>query len=144
MTEYDIPPPLCYEHKKKPTKTGRLSGEKGIRTLGPLMRSTVFETAPFDHSGISPWSVKKKQLIVACLAEKEGFEPPVPFSTTVFKTAAIDHSAISPLQKYKNYHSHKHLNVFFPLFFLPKNKIYYNYLVKQIVVSWRKNIFFLS
>ena len=29
-------------------------------------------------------------------AEREGFEPPVPFSTTVFKTAAIDHSAISP------------------------------------------------
>ena len=30
------------------------------------------------------------------LAEREGFEPPVPFSTTVFKTAAFDHSAISP------------------------------------------------
>ena len=30
-------------------------------------------------------------------AEKEGFEPPVPFGTTVFKTAAIDHSAISPI-----------------------------------------------
>src|SRR3989338_6578715 len=30
------------------------------------------------------------------LAEREGFEPPVPFGTTVFKTAAIDHSAISP------------------------------------------------
>ena len=29
-------------------------------------------------------------------AEKEGFEPPEPFSSTVFKTAAIDHSAISP------------------------------------------------
>ena len=29
-------------------------------------------------------------------AEREGFEPPVPFSTTVFKTAAFDHSAISP------------------------------------------------
>ena len=33
------------------------------------------------------------------MAEKEGFEPPVPRGTTVFKTAAIDHSAISPLQK---------------------------------------------
>ena len=32
----------------------------------------------------------------AILAEREGFEPPVPRSTTVFKTAAIDHSAISP------------------------------------------------
>ena len=30
------------------------------------------------------------------LAEREGFEPPVPRGTTVFKTAAIDHSAISP------------------------------------------------
>ena len=30
------------------------------------------------------------------LAEREGFEPPVPLSTSVFKTGAIDHSAISP------------------------------------------------
>ena len=30
------------------------------------------------------------------LAEKEGFEPPVPCDTTVFKTAAFDRSAISP------------------------------------------------
>ena len=30
------------------------------------------------------------------LAEREGFEPPVPLGTTVFKTAAFDHSAISP------------------------------------------------
>ena len=30
-------------------------GETGIRTLGTLARSTVFETAPFDHSGTSPW-----------------------------------------------------------------------------------------
>ncbi len=62
------------------------------------MRSTVFETAPIDHSGISPG-------ISGCglrhLAETEGFEPPKPFGLTVFKTAAIDHSAISPLQKYK-------------------------------------------
>ena len=32
-------------------------------------------------------------------AEREGFEPPVPFSTSVFKTDAIDHSAIFPLAK---------------------------------------------
>ena len=31
-----------------------------------------------------------------CLAESEGFEPPVPFSTSVFKTDALDHSANSP------------------------------------------------
>ena len=29
-------------------------GEGGIRTLGTLARSTVFETAPIDHSGTSP------------------------------------------------------------------------------------------
>ena len=30
------------------------------------------------------------------IAEREGFEPPVPLSTAVFKTAVIDHSTISP------------------------------------------------
>ena len=34
-------------------KTG---GETGIRTLGPREGTTVFETAPFDHSGTSPRS----------------------------------------------------------------------------------------
>ncbi len=29
-------------------------GERGIRTLGPASGTTVFETAPFDRSGISP------------------------------------------------------------------------------------------
>jgi hypothetical protein len=29
-------------------------GERGIRTPGPPKGSTVFETAPFDRSGISP------------------------------------------------------------------------------------------
>ncbi len=29
-------------------------GEKGIRTLGTRKGTTVFETAPIDHSGISP------------------------------------------------------------------------------------------
>ncbi len=32
----------------------KIGGERGIRTLGTLARSTVFETAPFDHSGTSP------------------------------------------------------------------------------------------
>ena len=31
------------------------------------------------------------------VAEREGFEPPVPLSTPVFKTGAFDHSAISPI-----------------------------------------------
>ena len=29
-------------------------GETGIRTLGTLKDTTVFETAPFSRSGISP------------------------------------------------------------------------------------------
>ena len=29
-------------------------GETGIRTLGTRKGTTVFETAPIDHSGISP------------------------------------------------------------------------------------------
>ncbi len=29
-------------------------GETGIRTLGGVTPTTVFETAPFDRSGISP------------------------------------------------------------------------------------------
>ena len=42
---------------------------------------------------------KKKSpttLLIELLAEREGFEPPVPLSTTVFKTVVIDHSTISP------------------------------------------------
>jgi hypothetical protein len=31
-----------------------LGGETGIRTLGRRKPTTVFETAPFDHSGTSP------------------------------------------------------------------------------------------
>ena len=38
------------------------------------------------------------QLVTLTLAEREGFEPPVPLSTPVFKTGAFDHSAISPIQ----------------------------------------------
>ncbi len=33
---------------------GFYGGETGIRTLGGLAPTTVFETAPFDHSGTSP------------------------------------------------------------------------------------------
>ena len=34
---------------------------------------------------------------IPCPAEREGFEPPEPFSSTVFKTAVIDHSTTSPI-----------------------------------------------
>jgi hypothetical protein len=35
-------------------------GERGIRTLGPLLRTTVFETARFNRSRISPDDVPKR------------------------------------------------------------------------------------
>ena len=38
----------------------------------------------------------KSQDLQDFVAEREGFEPPVPLSTPVFKTGAFDHSAISP------------------------------------------------
>ncbi len=42
-------------HSADRARAGAYSGgERGIRTLGTLARSTVFETAPFDHSGTSP------------------------------------------------------------------------------------------
>jgi hypothetical protein len=31
-----------------------IGGETGIRTLGTVASTTVFETAPFNHSGTSP------------------------------------------------------------------------------------------
>jgi hypothetical protein len=34
------------------------SGERGIRTPGPRERTTVFKTAAFDHSAISPLAQK--------------------------------------------------------------------------------------
>ena len=49
------------------------------------------------HSGVLiPSNAKKGSLSFLFLAEREGFEPPVPLSTPVFKTGAIDHSATSP------------------------------------------------
>ena len=42
------------------------------------------------------------QLVASLLAEREGFEPPAPFSAAVFKTAVIDHSTISPFSSRKN------------------------------------------
>ena len=49
----------CYgdlqgKHIVRDRLCGVAGGERGIRTLGTLARSTVFETAPFNHSGTSP------------------------------------------------------------------------------------------
>ena len=40
-------------------------GERGIRTLEGLAPLTVFETAPFNHSGTSPSGVKNLTLKAA-------------------------------------------------------------------------------
>ena len=55
---------LQVDTSKKPPKRALLGGflifcldiggETGIRTLGTRKGTTVFETAPIDHSGISP------------------------------------------------------------------------------------------
>lgn len=42
-------------------------GDAGIRTLGTREGSTVFETAPFDHSGTSP-------LLVSLAFELNGYK----------------------------------------------------------------------
>ena len=39
-------------------------GGRGIRTPGPTLgRSTVFETAPFDRSGIPPFELQRYKSI---------------------------------------------------------------------------------
>ena len=40
--------------KQKQMLASESGGETGIRTLGGVTPTTVFETAPFDRSGISP------------------------------------------------------------------------------------------
>ena len=40
-----------------------LCGERGIRTLGTVARTTVFETVPFDRSGTSPLKAACKLII---------------------------------------------------------------------------------
>ena len=42
-------------------KLKKFGGERGIRTLGGLAPTTVFETAPFNHSGTSPRGLRLKQ-----------------------------------------------------------------------------------
>ena len=47
---------MCENRKDEGYHNLRLfyGGERGIRTPGPLARSTVFKTAAFDRSAISP------------------------------------------------------------------------------------------
>lgn len=72
-----------------------------------LIKSTEFSTSNLISIVEFTMSLKRQKpanhqfyRLLLCfeilVAEREGFEPPVPCSTTVFKTAAFDHSAISP------------------------------------------------
>ena len=47
--------------------------------------------------GYKKSSLSELSCFLRSLAEREGFEPPEPFSSTVFKTAVIDHSTTSPI-----------------------------------------------
>ena len=52
-------------------------GERGIRTLGALARSTVFETVPFSHSGTSPTRhdlLRSMKRIKPCISCQSGFD----------------------------------------------------------------------
>ena len=40
-------------------------GERGIRTLGAVARTPVFETGPFDRSGISPREAKLARIRIS-------------------------------------------------------------------------------
>ena len=57
-----------------------------------LVVNVIFE----GHARIIIKKSRKSFDLQDSLAEREGFEPPVPLSTPVFKTGAFDHSAISP------------------------------------------------
>lgn len=57
-------------------------------------------SAPAAYEQARRFRVRKKPRVLRTQsfisAEREGFEPPEPFSSTVFKTAVIDHSTTSP------------------------------------------------
>ena len=49
-----------------------ICGEGGIRTLGTVARTTVFETVPIDHSGTSPIRLYNDPWLRACTPPKPG------------------------------------------------------------------------
>jgi hypothetical protein len=79
--------------------------ERDSNPRSTFRQTTVFETAPFNRSGIFPVKMFFSPYLPGysgfkrMMAEREGFEPPDLLQSTVFKTAAIDHSATSPAQK---------------------------------------------
>ena len=66
----------------------------------------VLRAGPYESELSTALCAERKNAALACsvrialhCAEREGFEPPEPFSSTVFKTAVIDHSTTSPFPK---------------------------------------------
>ena len=96
-------------------------GEKGIRTPGTRKSTTVFETAPFDHSGISP-----------CVAEKEGFEPPEP--SRVQRFSRPPHSTTLPfLRAVQKYYKLNSRQIYFRIFLSAHNGFIFKLLEQQII-----------
>ncbi len=59
-------------------------GEGEIRTPGTLASTPVFETGPFGRSGTSPPRPTRPSGSPEIMAEREGFEPPVPLRAQRF------------------------------------------------------------
>ena len=57
-----------------------------------LVVNVIFE----GHARIIIKKSRKSCDLQDTIAEREGFEPPVPCGTPVFKTGVFDHSTISP------------------------------------------------
>ena len=86
-----------------------------------------------------------------CLAESEGFEPPVPYGTIVFKTTAFDHSANSPYSlrnvkkdNFKSVLRRQRYSFFFNIKWL-KEFFYHSSFYTYIVIGdWRVGDSYLS
>lgn len=55
---------------RSPVLYHNIGGEAGIRTLGGVAPSLVFETSPFDRSGTSPHSRQKPKVYNFCTASQ--------------------------------------------------------------------------
>ncbi len=74
--------------QKGSAKQNLLCGERGIRTLVTVARKTVFETVPFNHSGISPiiLNYKKTRTAAGNLCGGElGIRTPGPVTVNSFQ-----------------------------------------------------------
>ena len=79
-------------------------GNRGKESRGLGRPLFCLVATPLKASFHTAWLLNKISIAFAmltpcefmCFAEREGFEPPEPFSSTVFKTAVIDHSTTSP------------------------------------------------